>query len=231
MLAAGTAPADRERARELARSVAAAASELGMRDAERRARDLEARHDDATALKDASARTQPVIRMKRTGESWRIECDGVAFHLKDVKGVRLLAVLVANPGREYHVLDLDGRTRRHKGAVDRGDAGEVLDTEARRQYRARIDALRGELEEAEEWNDPGRAQKAREELVLLERELSRAVGLGGRGRRAGTAAERARINVQRRIRDAIRRIEAHHPDLARTLERSVKTGSYCSYNP
>jgi hypothetical protein len=42
-------------------------------------------------------------------------------------------------------------------------------------------------------------------LEALGAELSRAMGLGGRDKRAGSAAERARINVQRRLRDVIRR--------------------------
>jgi hypothetical protein len=37
--------------------------------------------------------------------------------------------------------------------------------------------------------------------------------------------------VQRRIRDAIRRIEGHHPGLAKHLDRSVRTGTYCAYEP
>jgi len=61
--------------------------------------------------------------------------------------------------------------------------------------------------------------------------LSQALGIGGRERRVGSAAERARVNVQRRLRDAIRRIESHHPGLAKHLDRSVRTGTYCAYEP
>ena len=44
---------------------------------------------------------------------------------------------------------------------------------------------------------------------MLGAELGRAVGLGGRSRRAGGAAERARSAVQRRIKNAIERIGEH----------------------
>ena len=169
--------------------------------------------------------------MTQAGDAWLVCYGNVEFHLKDVRGVRLLATLVNEPGREFHVLDLHGGPRENTGVVDRGDSGEMIDEEARRQYRARVAALREELEEAERWNDPGRAERAREELEMIERELSRAVGLGGRERRSGSAAERARINVQRRLRDAIRRIESYHPGLAKHLDRSVRTGAYCAYEP
>jgi hypothetical protein len=148
-----------------------------------------------------------------------------------MRGVRLLATLVAEPGREFHVLDLSGGSRVAALPVDRGDAGEVLDEEARRQYRARVMELKEELAEAEDWNDPARVERARHELELIEQELSQALGIGGRERRVGSAAERARVNVQRRIRDAIRRIESRHPGLAKHLDRSVRTGTYCAYEP
>jgi hypothetical protein len=75
------------------------------------------------------------------------------------------------------------------------------------------------------------AERARVELESLTRELSRAVGLGGRTRRAGSAAERARVTAQRRVREAIRRIGELDPDLARHLERTIRTGTFCAYEP
>jgi hypothetical protein len=43
--------------------------------------------------------------------------------------------------------------------------------------------------------------------------------------------ERARINVQRRLKDAIASIGAFEPELGRYLGATVKTGSYCSFTP
>jgi hypothetical protein len=87
------------------------------------------------------------------------------------------------------------------------------------------------LSEAIELADQGRADALREELDFITRELSRAFGLGGRERRAGAAAERARINVRRRIKDAIERIREQTPEAGRHLDNTVKTGSYCRYAP
>jgi hypothetical protein len=171
------------------------------------------------------------LTMSQVGDSWLVRYGNVEFHLKDMRGVRLLATLVSEPGREFHVLDLSSGSKAPTEVVDRGDAGEVLDEEARRQYRARVSDLQEELQEAESWNDPARADRARQELEFIQQELSQAVGLGGRERKVGSAAERARVNVQRRIRDAIRRIESHHPGLAKHLGRSVRTGTYCAYEP
>jgi hypothetical protein len=168
----------------------------------------------------------PIVQLRADGDVWIVEGLGVSTRVKTSRGIEMLAKLVAEPNRELHVLDLVGAE-----LVDAGDAGEVLDAEAKRAYKARILELRETLEEAEGWNNTARAERARDELEALEAELSRAAGLGGRDRRIGKAAERARINVQRRITDALRRIGEVNAELSRHLALAVKTGTYCSYVP
>ena len=63
------------------------------------------------------------------------------------------------------------------------------------------------------------------------RDAGPAGGLGGRGRKMGDAAERARSAVTWRIRHAIKKLEPAHPALARHLGHSIKTGVFCSYTP
>ena len=117
-----------------------------------------------------------------------------------------------------------------RGAGD-GDAGALLDARAKREYRARLEDLRAEIEEAEEFNDPERAVRAREEMAFIGRELSAAVGLGGRDRKAASNAERARVNVTRAVRTAIRKIAAEDASLGRELETTVHTGYFCRFEP
>jgi hypothetical protein len=74
---------------------------------------------------------------------------------------------------------------------DLGDAGELLDATAKAAYKARLGELAAELEEAERCSDPGRAAKASTERDFLVGELPRAVGLGGRDRRAASHAGRS----------------------------------------
>jgi len=77
----------------------------------------------------------------------------------------------------------------------------------------------------------GRAARLRDELDTLTEHVAAAVGLGGRARRVGAAAERARITVQRRIREAIARIAAQDAELGRHLDWTVRTGTFCAYEP
>ena len=111
------------------------------------------------------------------------------------------------------------------------DVGEALDADARAQYRTRLIDLEEEIAEAVANNDPEEASVAREEREFLLAELGAAVGLGGRARRVLDPAERALKAVTGRIRDAISHIEAAHPQLGRHLRLSIRTGSFCVYDP
>jgi len=187
-------------------------------------------------------------RFRREGEYWTVSFDGSTVRLKDSKGLRQIALLLAQPGRELPVTDLEAmvggpslptasqpRSRVGHGELelrpDFGDAGELLDAEARAAYRARLTELQEEIDEAEEFNDPVRAERAREERDFLVRELARAVGLGGRDRRAASHAERARLNATRAIRAALANLAREHPALGRHLVATIRTGRYCSYSP
>jgi non-specific serine/threonine protein kinase len=107
----------------------------------------------------------------------------------------------------------------------------MLDRSARAAYQQRLEDLRDELEEAERFNDPARALRARREIDFLGEELARAVGLGGRDRRAAAAAERARVNVTRTIAAVLKRIAAVSPTLGQHLAATISTGYFCSYTP
>jgi tetratricopeptide (TPR) repeat protein len=178
----------------------------------------------STAPKTAPA--EPLaVSLVREGDVWVATSRGTVVRVKHSKGFDYLAALLESPGREHHVLVLAGAGEGPE------DAGVVLDARARASYRARVEDLQERLAEAERNGDLGRADKAREELEALAEQLAGAVGLGGRDRKAGSNVERARINVQRRIKGAIRALAEHHPELGRYLDATVRTGTYCSFRP
>jgi predicted ATPase len=176
----------------------------------------------------AAAPTAADNAFRRDGELWQLSFAGQIIHMPDLKGLHDLARLLAAPGDEIHALDLGAGA---DGAAPQGHAGELLDDEARAAYKARIEELREERELAEAANDTVRAERAQEELEAITDALGSAYGLGGRARRAGDQAERARSAVTWRIRSAIARIEAVHPALGRHLKNSVRTGTFCAYTP
>jgi hypothetical protein len=68
-------------------------------------------------------------------------------------------------------------------------------------------------------------------MDFLVAELARALGLGGRDRRAASHAERARLNATRAIRAAMANLARADPTLGQHLAATVRTGRYCSYTP
>jgi tetratricopeptide (TPR) repeat protein len=168
---------------------------------------------------------------RREGDYWSVVFEGHTVRVRDLKGMRYLARLLAHPGRDLHVLDLVAAETGRVSHAALGDAGEMLDTRAKNAYRRRLAEIEDDIEQARAIGDTDRAAQADAERDFLVRELSRAVGLGGRDRRASSASERARVGVTRAVRQAIGRIDEHHPQLGEHLNRAVRTGTHCAYLP
>lgn len=168
---------------------------------------------------------------RRDGETWALSYDGRETRVRDVKGLSVIARLLAEPGREFHVLDLTGGGGRASGLVLTGDTGEVIDDEARRAYQRRLAELDAELDDATISGDAARRARAAAEREALVEQLTAAYGLGGRVRRGHDPAERARSAVSKQVHGAIDRIGKAHPPLALHLNNSVRTGRYCTYVP
>src|SRR6266852_2552449 len=191
----------------------------------------------------------------KEGEFWTVGYGGKAFRLKDSKGLGYLAHLLRHPAAEFHVLDLVGgiASQREEDETSQsvhglprgeedlekagihirnlGDAGEMLDEQAKVAYRHRLSELREELEEAKEVGNVERAEQAEQEIDALTSELSRAVGLGGRHRRAASASERARQSITKPIKAVLDRIAQSDARLGDIFSRCIKTGNFCSYQP
>ncbi|MEJ8566077.1 ATP-binding protein [Elongatibacter sediminis] len=168
------------------------------------------------------------IRLVCDGEVYRLSFRGRTTLLQPTRGMAWLEQLVNSPDREWHVLDL---VAPGEATPDAGGTGPLLDHTARDAYRKRLEDLDDELEEARLRRDDDLEARLLDEQNLLRSELGRAFGLGGRERPAGKAAERARVNVTRRVRDAIRRIGEQDMDAGNYLDKTIKTGRFCSFQP
>jgi tetratricopeptide (TPR) repeat protein len=252
MLLSRDGPGDRERAAEFLSGALETCWELGMTALDRKVTaELTGAgiSADSTTLVEAPSAgpTAGACVFRREGEYWSIRFEQVAFRLRDSKGLRYLARLLGDPGREFLALEIaqagltSGSTRggpsverdlRESGIrASSGDTGANLDARAKDAYRRRLEELQGELDEAEGRADSGRAAGIREEMDALVHQLAGAVGLGGRDRRAPSDAERARVSVTKAIRAAVARIGEHSPALGRHLDRTIRTGTFCSYLP
>jgi hypothetical protein len=185
--------------------------------------DPDERRPEAVARSVAHASN--AARFRREGPMWTLEFDGLSVQLTHQKGFSDLTRLLERPGIELHCLELADRP-----AEMAGDAPQ-LDERARREIQTRARELQHDIDEADAAHDLARAERAREELDQIVELLSGALGLGGRSRALGSAAERARSAVTWRIRSGIKKIATRHPQLGRHLENAVRTGTFCVYQP
>jgi tetratricopeptide (TPR) repeat protein len=173
-----------------------------------------------------------VARLRREGDYWTVEYADTTSRVRDMKGLYYLAYLLRDPGREFHALDLTKMQMQRDGFGAPVDHGlEVLDPQAKTAYRQRLEELRADLEEAEAFNDTGRAARARDEMEAIGEQLAAAVGLRGRDRTVRSTAERARTTVTQRVRTAIKHLAQLQPALAQHLDDRIETGTFCVYRP
>jgi non-specific serine/threonine protein kinase len=163
---------------------------------------------------------------KREADIWTISYEGAVVRLRDAKGLSYLATLLASPGREFHCAEL-----LPVAPQNTSHAGEILDAQARDDYRRRLADLQSDLEEATDWHDPERVARIQAEIDALVEQLSAAFGLGGRARKGADEAERIRKAVTNRIKASIAKIRVENGELGQHLANAVRTGLFCSYVP
>jgi hypothetical protein len=138
--------------------------------------------EDHDAVDEQPAAGVNVFR--REGDYWSVIFEGHTVRVRDLKGMRYLARLLADPGREYHVLDLVAAETGSGAQVDSsqaaglprsalGDAGESLDAQAKDAYRRRLAEIGDDLEQARAIGDAERAAQADAERDFLVQELAR----------------------------------------------------------
>jgi hypothetical protein len=218
-----------EAASHFARAAAVAAEVPMPGLAERAARGAELSGAAGAGSARAPERVSPAparCALRRQGELWQLDFDGRSSTLKHSRGIELLARLVERRGEELHVLAL--ASDEPGASLDEGTSP-PMDEQAKRAYRRRLAELERARGEADAHHDLGRLAMLDKERAALEAELARAFGLGARARRSGSSSERARVNVQRRLKDAIGRISDVDPECGRFLSKTIRTGNYCVF--
>jgi predicted ATPase len=236
-----TADASIARARELLDAAHASARNLGMTGLEARIDALRSRLGPAASTSRELPR-QPRADLRdlwpeasvdpgdtlfsEHGGYWTLAFEGHVCRLRDSKGLRYLAVLLRRPHHPVHVGELLRVTS--PGGAGSSPAPNPDAASAIAAGRERLRGCYEELEEAERFNDVGRADTARAEIELVTEELTRRLGLeSGADRRQ----ELLRLRITKAIKAAIERIKAEHPALGHHVQTSIHTGSFCSYRP
>lgn len=177
----------------------------------------------------------------RDGDVWTVGWEGRTVQIKTQRGLEFLHRLVREPGKSLHAQELMAQgaepaarrpsAQKRELSLDEEAGLEVLDETALRNYRNRLSELDTEISEAQDAADLGRVEALQSEREALLDAVRGATGLGGRMRKTGSNAERARTAVRKRIKAALDRIREDLPGLHVHLSASVHTGVFCAYQP
>lgn len=180
---------------------------------------------------------EAVFRLE--GEVWTVAYAARVDRVRDRKGMRYLAELLRQPGRDVHVLELaalcdppplegwaaGARELSEAGMAATRDVGRVALRGPSAAEREQLRDIADRLEIAQELGD-------RERVAELEAELLRiAASAEGFVNAQARAYDVVRQNVSRALKSAIDLIGAHNPDLKLYLDATIKKGRYCSYRP
>ena len=203
---------------------------------------------ESTPAADAAEAPSPAavdrFIFRKQGDVWRIvDGSGQELLLKDMKGFSYIAYLLRYPRPGYRIFDLVAAVEGVPAANDTMSLANLSEPELDEQglhvsegneglpaYDQRTkEALAKELEKLSADRAQAEASHDTEELARINREteqiaeyLRRGQGLGGRIRQQASDANRARNRVGHAVTDAIEKIKAHNPTLARHLRDSIK---------
>lgn len=166
------------------------------------------------------------------GNVWEVRFDGESGNFTDLRGFGILCQLLRFPNRSKPLTaaELLGRN-----VYDAGKQApdEILDGEARKEYRDQIAEYDQEIEQANESDDIPKVESLKRERQEVMDHLNAATGLGGKSRLLGSvnpdkSARNTVRNAITRVRDVIAKTM---PVLAIHLKESIEIGEDCVYRP
>jgi hypothetical protein len=172
-----------------------------------------------------------VNAFRRRGKVWDVWFEGDQTFVQDLVGVRYIAILLREKGRDCAAVELRAEAA--------GVAGhEPLDGQRRREpeelrrFKTEIEDRQHRLAEAQEFGDGATAERLQSEIDVLAAELKAPAGLGGRPRLVLDEGDSARTSVKQAITRAIeKQIADPLPAFARHLEVALETGEMLTYRP
>ena len=169
------------------------------------------------------------LRLSPTGDGfWLVGTADQYVPIKTLKGYSYLRELLRRPGIPVAAIHL---VTGGSATVEQSGLAAGLDVAALRSYRKRLRDLDAEIAQAEDWSDTARREALEAERDAIVDELRAATGLGGRQRATGSSRERARVAATKALTTAIDRVAAVDQSVGRHLQRTIHTGSSCTYQP
>ena len=192
----------------------------------------------------ASSVATDLLIFRKQGEVWRIvDESGKELLLKDMKGFGYIAYLLRHPRPGYGIFDLIAAVEGAPAAndivslanlsepeldeqglhVSEGNEGlPAYDQTTKEQLAKELEKLSAERAQAEASHDTEELARINHETEQIAEYLRSGEALGGRIRQHASDANRARNRVGHVVADAIDKIKAHNPALAKHLKDAIR---------
>lgn len=205
--------------------------------------------NSGTATAGAAPPVPPLRVLSQSGQFWIVQFDGRKIHMKDSLGMRLLAVLLPSPNKQFsagllyrQATSSGPDSRVPDNAIDTGgftigDGPNVgsdddrLDDRSKDELTAERDRLL--LEAGRSGVQPDKAAEFRELADVIDKQLKADIDPLGRPRKLGGEAQKSRVNsVQqalKKLRTQLR--EEKEVAFADYLQDRLSTGKVVSFRP
>jgi len=200
--------------------------------------------------KNESSKSENIFRLK--GDIWEISFEGITNHYKNLLGLQDLQILLNNPTKSIHVSvlyrnkslnnlqnaehlnKLSFEEINEKGlSITTSEKGiDAIDDKARADYYKRINRLKEEMEDAEEFGNIEKIEELREEKVGIKKQLDISLRKNKWTiRKEKDPKDRMRKAISARIKDVLKKFKNNNNPLFLFLDDTLEFGSYIKYNP
>lgn len=182
---------------------------------------------------------------RRNGNSWTVVFGGTMVPMVHRDGLLYVAELLRRPEESATASDL--RACKHVLATEpagrdfdpkeeglnrgTGDAGEILDAEAFKEYWNRLAEIGPELDAANKNNDAAEITRLEDERQSIRQQLRDANAPGGKLARLARDSKKDRDAVRNAINRAMKTMKNQHEPLYRHLKRYLRTSPQFVYDP
>ena len=197
---------------------------------------------------------------QRNGNVWYVKFNHFGTNVNDSYGMEYLAYLLGQPKEfisaaklgtiQTEASRITSNLAKHENSEsnsseeDKSKTGSIekdkpkfaepiqeSSEEAIKQVKAAIKKLDDEHRTIVPGTNPEREKEIEQEISKCEKYLGSVCDNQGKPRKLLPDKDRTRVRITKAIREAIKNIKFHHKALGEHLEKNVKTGNNCSYNP
>jgi hypothetical protein len=183
---------------------------------------------------------------------WRFACRGTVYQIAGcgertdlpwMTGLGYIEKLIRRPGEAIPFAELVAsdapesateaaeQTANESLELDEWSDQPAVDKQARREYHDRLEAIKTELEDAQQCNDPGRKENLEREREAILAAVRKSTGLGNKPRDINDDTRRPYHAVVTALKRAYQKLEkAGSPKLAAHFQKEISTtGGVCKY--